>query len=104
MPQHFIEHLPAPLPQRPDGQLHQPRGVPLADPVGLLCPTRRLATRTRPYSFFVAVHFLNGQPKTSKEVRTTPGSSAPGLMPMQSPSSAVNPMVLSTLFSSKRID
>jgi len=55
MPQHFIEYLPALVPQRPDRQLHNPRRVPLADSIGLLRPARQLPTRTRPYSFFETI-------------------------------------------------
>src|SRR5512141_2065924 len=50
MAQHFIKHSPAPVAQRPDRQLNQPRRMPLADPVGLLRPARQLPTRTRPYA------------------------------------------------------
>ena len=51
MPQHFIEKFSALAPQRPDRQLHDPRHVPLADPIGLLRPTRQLPTRTGSSSF-----------------------------------------------------
>jgi hypothetical protein len=37
-------------------------------------------------------------PRVCMRYRTTPGSRAPGRVPMHSPSSAVNPKELSTLF------